>query len=655
MKQSTNSWDVIIVGGGHAGIEAAHAAAQMGVQTLLLSSNLDLLGHMPCNPSVGGIGKGQLVKEIDALGGLMGLVTDQTGLQFRRLNMKKGPAVRSSRAQVDKIAYRSLIQKMLFHTPNLTIIQDSIDDLIIEKYQINGVIGQLGIKYYSQAVVITPGTFLDGLVHIGNLSYPAGRMGENASIRLAQTIKDFDFRVRRFKTGTPPRLDGRTIDFSKTETQNGDHNPRPFSFRTDFDAFNPEQIPCFLTYTNEKTHQLIAENIEKAPMYSGDVDATGVRYCPSIEDKVIKFPEKPRHHVFLEPESIYSNEIYPNGISNAMPIEVQKELIHSIRGLENAVMTRPAYAIEHDYIDPTELKPSLETKKINNLFFAGQINGTTGYEEAAALGIIAGINAALCIQEKEPLVLKRSDSYIGVMIDDLTTLGTIEPYRMFTSRAEYRLLLREDNADIRLSPIGYELGILDKKNYEFCLEKYSRIKQGIEELENIYITPSSELAELFRQLNTPLPPKKISAADLLKRPEIDYPSLKSALASSNIMLNHYHFLEEEQITIEAKYQGYIQEDLYRIEEVKNAEQTIIPKDFPYDRVSGLRLEEIEKLSVLRPYSLGQLSRIAGIRPAAVHIIALVLKFECRKGLNSESVTAPVWGHTSSTYQNELNN
>ena len=642
-------WGVIVVGGGHAGIEAAHASAKMGVNTLLISSNLDLIGHMPCNPSIGGVGKGQLVKEVDALGGLMGLAADQNGLQFRRLNTKKGPAVQSSRSQADKIAYRTWMQTALAQTQNLTLIQDEALSLVHKNGAVCGVKGAFN-TYEAQTVVITPGTFLNGVIRIGEWSQPAGRMGEQPSTSMPACLTDLGIALKRFKTGTPPRLDVRSIRFDACEIQNGDTPPRPFSFRTPLETFNPTQYPCWLTHTSTKTHDIIAQNIHRAPMYSGDVDATGVRYCPSIEDKVMKFPDKDRHHVFLEPESLASGEIYPNGLSNALPLEVQEELYRSIHGLEDSLIIRPAYAVEHDYADPTQLTPWLEVKHVNNLFFGGQINGTTGYEEAAASGMVAGINAAARVLGRDPVIFSRTNSYIGVMIDDLTTLGTIEPYRMFTSRAEYRLIIREDNADLRLSPLGYELGILSQTAYQALEIKQESVKEGLEELENIHITPSAEWEPLFSSLNTSPPPKRISASDILRRPEVDYQSLYEVLTHLDKPIKKRSFLEGEQISIETKYQGYIAEDLRRIQEVKDAESLTIPEHFPYERVSGLRLEEIEKLSKLRPTTFSQISRLPGIRPAALQILALVLKFGGDKGLNEYSVSAPEWGHSSSDYK-----
>ncbi|MGL5720897.1 MAG: tRNA uridine-5-carboxymethylaminomethyl(34) synthesis enzyme MnmG [Brevinema sp.] len=646
------SWGVIVVGGGHAGIEAAHASAKMGVDTLLLSPNLDLIGHMPCNPSIGGVGKGQLVKEVDALGGLMGLAADQNGLQFRRLNTKKGPAVQSSRSQADKIAYRTWMQAALAQTQNLTLIQDEALSLIHKNGAVCGVKGTFR-TYHAQTVVVTPGTFLNGVIRIGEWSQPAGRMGESPSTSMPACFADLGITLRRFKTGTPPRLDVRSLNFDACEIQLGDDPPRPFSFRTPLETFNPTQYPCWLTHTSARTHEIIAENIHRAPMYSGDVDATGVRYCPSIEDKVMKFPDKERHHVFLEPESLASGEIYPNGLSNALPLDVQEELYRSISGLENSLIIRPAYAVEHDYADPTQLTPWLEVKHVGNLFFGGQINGTTGYEEAAASGLVAGINAAARVLDKAPIIFSRTNSYIGVMIDDLTTLGTIEPYRMFTSRAEYRLIVREDNADTRLSSLGYELGILPEHAFHALEAKQASIKEGLEDLDQINLTPSAEWEPLFSQLNTTPPLKRISATELLRRPEVDYIALCEGLSRLGKGITKRSFLEGEQISIETKYQGYIAEDLRRIQEVKDAESLSIPENFPYERVSGLRLEEIEKLSKLRPTTFSQISRLPGIRPAALQILALVLKFDGDKGLNQYSVSAPEWGHSSSEYKNNI--
>ncbi|WP_305856993.1 tRNA uridine-5-carboxymethylaminomethyl(34) synthesis enzyme MnmG [Balneatrix alpica] len=612
-------FDVIVIGGGHAGTEAALAAARAGVQTLLLTHNIETLGQMSCNPAIGGIGKSHLVKEIDALDGAMARATDKAGIQFRVLNSRKGPAVRATRAQADRILYKAAIREMLENQPNLTLFQQAADDLIVEGQQVKGVVTQMGLKFFADQVVLTAGTFLGGRIHIGLENYAGGRAGDPPSIRLADRLRELPLRVARLKTGTPPRIDARTVDFAVMEAQPGD-TPLPVMSYLGSVAEHPRQINCYITHTNERTHEVIRANLSRSPMYAGVIEGIGPRYCPSIEDKVVRFADKETHQVFIEPEGLTTHELYPNGISTSLPFDVQLQIVRSLRGMENAHILRPGYAIEYDFFNPQDLQPTLETKVIDGLYFAGQINGTTGYEEAGAQGLLAGLNAALRAQGKAGWSPRRDEAYLGVLVDDLITQGTSEPYRMFTSRAEYRLLLREDNADLRLTEIGYQLGVVGEERWRAFSEKREAIERERQRLKDIWVQPGTPMAKALEPwLLQPLS-REHNLHDLIKRPELDYPKVAGVTGQ---------LVEDtqvaEQVEIDIKYAGYIDRQRDEIEKLRRNENTPLPVELDYNAIAGLSNEIRSKLLAVRPATIAQASRIPGVTPAAISLLLIHLK------------------------------
>lgn len=619
-------YDVIVIGGGHAGIEASLVSARLGHKTLLITILAEQIGATSCNPAIGGLAKGHLVKEIDALGGQMGLATDATGIQFRTLNISKGPAVRGSRAQIDMDRYRVYMRNLLLNTENLSVAQEMAEEIITKEGRVTGVITQLKNHYHAKKIIITTGTFLRGLIHIGEYKQESGRVGEFPSVNLSASLKSLGLNMGRLKTGTCARIDAKSIDFSKMEMQPGDENPLPFSFRTNRSTFKPHQLPCYIAYTNENTHTIIESNFHRAPLFTGQIEGIGPRYCPSIEDKINRFRDKDRHHLFVEPQTSEATEYYINGFSTSLPPDTQLSMIHSVEGMENAKIVRYGYAIEYDFVDPTELKHSLETKKVSGLYCAGQINGTTGYEEAAAQGLMAGINAALAINDEEPLVLRRDEAYIGVLIDDLVTKGTKEPYRMFTSRAEYRLLLREDNADLRLTPYGYKIGLIDEQTHAKVVKKHKELLEGLEYLEGTYLTPSHENIAFLESLGEEKISDKVSLQKIVARADF---TIEKLVKLAPLIAD---FAEEskEQILVEAKYKNYIEKQKDQIDHMKEMLDIKIPPLMDFGSISGLSNEVVEKLQRFNPPTLFAASEISGITPAALDILHIYIKIFNKK-------------------------